>query len=482
MLSDPTYLPQTQMATGWRWGNGSTYSRSFDADGRVTAVSLGSVQRSFSFDPAGRIVGQTDVRATGTQQSSYGYDELGHLISYTPPSGATVSYTYDAVGNRRSQGAAGYPSSTYNYAASTNRLTTVSNSTLSYQYGADGNPVSDGTNTFVYDYYGRLVAANAANYRVQYLYNGLGQLALRGVTLYTPCVISNVKSPGNGAAKSANAAPQAAAPASTCRPTWNITSLVRYMYDDQGHLLGEYDSVTGYQQETVWFNGQPVATVQNGNLYYVYADHLGTPRSVVRAADNMELWRWDSDPFGVGWPTNPNPGSGSVTYNLRFPGQLYDNITGLHSNGMRDYSPGTGRYIDADPIGLSGGLSRYTYVRANPLTSEDPDGTQATIFLGALAGFAYETVSELASGTSYRDLDWRAIGISTLEGAALGIVPALGGSAATSLSAGQTLLQGSVTAAVAAVGGVINGTLHPAPAQSTPSNAKSSQCPAPAGP
>lgn len=173
------------------------------------------------------------------------------------------------------------------------------------------------------------------------------------------------------------------------------------MYDDQGHLVGEYDSVTGYQQETVWFNGQPVATMQGGNLHYVYADHLGTPRSVVRAADNVELWRWDSDPFGAALPANPNPGSGSVTYNLRFPGQLYDNITGLHSNGMRDYSPATGRYIEADPIGLNGGLSRYQYVGGNPLSAVDPQGTNpiAGAIVGAEAGSAFGPIGTVVGGT-----------------------------------------------------------------------------------
>ena len=38
-----------------------------------------------------------------------------------------------------------------------------------------------------------------------------------------------------------------------------------------------------------------------------------------------------------------------VETNFRFPGQ-YDKKTGLHQNWHRDYSPGLGRYVEADPF------------------------------------------------------------------------------------------------------------------------------------
>ena len=38
LLNGITYRPYGNTATGWRWGNGSSYARKFDTDGRVTSV------------------------------------------------------------------------------------------------------------------------------------------------------------------------------------------------------------------------------------------------------------------------------------------------------------------------------------------------------------------------------------------------------------------------------------------------------------
>ncbi|MBF0523958.1 MAG: hypothetical protein HQK56_02540 [Deltaproteobacteria bacterium] len=116
--------------------------------------------------------------------------------------------------------------------------------------------------------------------------------------------------------------------------------------------MGEYDSAGSVIQEKVWLGDLPVAVLKPGAQYYVNPDHLGAPRSIVDGSGNT-VWKWDRDPFGNGAPT------GTLTYNLRFPGQYYDSETGLYYNMARDYSPTLGRYVQSDPIGLRGGVNTY---------------------------------------------------------------------------------------------------------------------------
>lgn len=57
----------------------------------------------------------------------------------------------------------------------------------------------------------------------------------------------------------------------------------------------------------------------------------------------------------------------AVGNNLRFPGQYYDQETGLHNNFQRMYNPTLGRYIENDPIGHLGGLNLYGYSDHSPI-------------------------------------------------------------------------------------------------------------------
>lgn len=252
--------------------------------------------------------------------------------------GTTQGWTYDANGNRLTQ--TGTVAGTYTIATTSNRLNAITGSPArSYTYDNAGNVLTYGTVTNTFNNRGRMASAVSGGVTTTYVYNALGQRVRKSSTLGT----------------------------------------VLSVYDEAGHLLGEYDGGGALIQETLWLGDLPVATLRpNGggvSIYYVHADQLGAPRSVSRSTDNAIVWRWDADPFGTS-AANENPnGLGTSKYNQRFPGQYYDAETGANYNYFRDYDPQTGRYVESDPIGLDGGsMSTYTYVDGNPLTYIDPEG------------------------------------------------------------------------------------------------------------
>ncbi|RYG90101.1 hypothetical protein EU803_15820 [Loktanella sp. IMCC34160] len=125
---------------------------------------------------------------------------------------------------------------------------------------------------------------------------------------------------------------------------------------------------------------------ENNQLYFVRSDHIGRP---VLATDNTGtvVWTASYGPFGeVVASSGPN-------IDLRFPGQWFQAETGLHQNWMRDYDPTTGRYMQADPLGLVDGASVYGYARQNPGRYVDPRGEfiplvpLAWVVAGAVGGY-----------------------------------------------------------------------------------------------
>ena len=112
---------------------------------------------------------------------------------------------------------------------------------------------------------------------------------------------------------------------------------------------------------------------------------------IINAAQQV-VWLWDHDPFGNGQPT------GSITYNLRFPGQYYDSETGLNYNGFRDYDPVKGRYVESDSIGLAGGVNTYGCVGGNPLGRRDPRGLDWQSDFQNYASQSWQSLNVSASG------------------------------------------------------------------------------------
>jgi hypothetical protein len=70
---------------------------------------------------------------------------------------------------------------------------------------------------------------------------------------------------------------------------------------------------------------------------------------------------------------------------------------------MRDYDPTTGRYLQADPLGLVDGASVYGYARQNPGRWIDPRGEQGLSTPGVGPGGGLGIAGGVAPGTGLGD-------------------------------------------------------------------------------
>jgi predicted phage tail protein len=104
-------------------------------------------------------------------------------------------------------------------------------------------------------------------------------------------------------------------------------SLTAKATDDKG-------AVTTSTARTITVEG----TTVSGNVYYIHSDHLDTPREITNE-QNQTVWKNPplTEPFGMTLPDGDPDGDGQAfTFNLRFPGQYYDQETGTHYNYFRD--------------------------------------------------------------------------------------------------------------------------------------------------
>ena len=133
-------------------------------------------------------------------------------------------------------------------------------------------------------------------------------------------------------------------------------------------LLEETNASGVAQADYIYLNGRPVAVLNGSTLYYLHDDRLGTPQLATDSNQNI-AWQASYEPFGQASV------SGTITQNLRFPGQYFDVESGWNHNGFRDYVPELGRYIEPDPLGrLGSGNNLYVYVGDNPTNLIDPLG------------------------------------------------------------------------------------------------------------
>lgn len=374
LVNAATYYPFGPLNT-IRFNSGRTLTKTYDqnyAIDQITSSAAGGLTLDFTPDVMGNIVNASSSIAPATPDRVYGYDPLYRLRNVQSGGGAPLeAYTYDKTGDRLSATLNGGTATNYSYAAGTHRLVGVGG--VARTVDNAGNTETGVTTgfTFNYDDTNRFSAAVSSSATYAYALNGRGERVVKAATGASP-------------------------------------STTEYVYDERGQLLGEYGATGTTQNEYIYLDNLPIALVAGGVVSYIETDHLGTPRKVVNRTTNATLWNWDSlgDSLGAAAPI-----PSGVTLNLRFPGQYFDAETNLSYNYFRDYEPGTGRYLESDPIGLSGGLSTFGYVGANPLRAADPLGlvqhkTGQEIDCGAGCWIRIDFTLDTRTGAKIRHLHW----------------------------------------------------------------------------
>ncbi|MBL1437788.1 MAG: RHS repeat protein [Rhodobacteraceae bacterium] len=370
VVQNATYLPLGPL-NSLRYGDNYTHTASYDTSYRLTGLADANGPTTLrdvtlGYSARDNIISITDA-LDALRNEGYQYSARELLSNATGP-WDTLDYTYDAVGNRTLKTetiGASINGQYYAYPLTSNRLETISEAQTpvhSFTYDSAGNVISEDRLGDIYTY-----TYNAANrmssmslngvLQAEYKYNALGQQAWRKL-----------------------------------RPTGQTLTwpIIHSIFDLEGNRIAEYDydSVAGAStllREYIWMDGLPVAVVENDVVYYVRTDHIGRP---VFATDSASVKVWEATyyPFGEVLATTGTPIA------LRFPGQWFQSESGLHQNWMRDYDPTTGRYLQADPLGLVDGASVYGYVRQNPGRYVDPTGELLKPDGGRSVGFGWPIV------------------------------------------------------------------------------------------
>lgn len=335
--------------TSWQWGSSgnANYAQIYNSDGSVNSLTnkdnsnVVNYSLAYSYDKDGRIIQL--ARNNGTKDN-YKYDKVDRLTSESRTTGTTstynITYDYDKNGNRTSLTATGQhmqPAASATYSYNGNRFAGFYKAGVGQNFSMTANGELSYVTTSNYDNgarrkFERISSTNYYNMN----YNHKNERSLR-------------RNMVNG----------------------SMATMTQFIYDEQSHLISEYDK-NGVQVEYIWLGDKPIAAIYgtgtSAQIYYIISDVQNTPRRLVSSANHAVVWAWDSTAFGLGNPT------GSITFNLRFPGQYYDQGTGHFYNHNRYYNPELGRYMEPDPIGLEGGLNPYAYAGSNPVMFSDPSG------------------------------------------------------------------------------------------------------------
>jgi len=349
--------------------------------------------------------------------SASGYDQFGHVTSFTYGNGLSTTYAYYPKSERLQS--ISCPSSgsvfnrTYAYTAANDITningTGITNVTVTYDNlhriktytGLSGSYGYDSVGTIitniefgspqVYSYGVRRAQAVRAEFAMTNLYDLCGNMIVRQAGLTNSQ--SLVYDPENRLVRFAQASTNfllvefGYAGDGTRLWKWvnqtptNLQVWIGNIYEEKGgqtlfHVFAGGQQVCTFQTNSVLAGG----TVTTNVGYYYHEDNLNSSTALSGsggAQQEVNVYY----PFGRQQVASPQA---SFKVSRQFTGQVKDDETGLCYFNARYYDPLLGRFIQADTLipalGNPQSYNRYAYVLNNPLKYNDPSGHAWAVF------------------------------------------------------------------------------------------------------
>jgi RHS repeat-associated protein len=377
-----------------------TLSYTYNETGNIETLrssNTNGVSVDYDYDDLNRLDTVKDNRLAGNQDTTYTYDAIGNLQSYSCPNQVTTSYGYNNL----------------------NRLTTmtVSNTagalaSYSYTLGEAGNRtqvVENGGRTvnYVYDDLYRLtqetIAGAAVSGNVNYGYDAVGNRLNRASSV-SPVPNQSSTFDANDRLESDTYDANGNTKISNGK-TYNydfgnkLTSTsdgVTIVYDGDGnrvsktaggvttHYLVDTNNLTGYAQVVEEIQGGSVVkaytyghdlisqrVVGGGVSFYGYDGHGSVRNLTDSSAQITDTYTYDS--FG-----NLIERTGTTSNDYLYAGEQFDASLGLYYNRARYLNTETGRFISFDTNEGNASdprsLHKYLYTGNNPVDRIDPSG------------------------------------------------------------------------------------------------------------